>query len=238
LQREGKITEAYLVWINGLDEAAREHLGILNNGSFEIEPSSTGFGWHVRVTDRVTATTGTTAGVEGDKALHLIFKRREKPYRHVYQPLFLDPGDYRVEGRVRTDSLTSQGGLKWVVRCLLSNPSDLGESERFLGSSEWHELAFTLRVPEECMAQEIRLVSAGRREHEYKMTGGVWFDGMSMRKVLAPSTDVASSMLSGNTPGNGSGSTTEPGVDGVEGTGGAVFSFGPSLIESLKNSVD
>jgi tetratricopeptide (TPR) repeat protein len=233
LQREGKITEAFLVWVNGLDEAGRAHLGILNNGNFEIEPTNTGFDWHLRATDRATARTGTTAGMEGEKALHLIFKRREKPYRHVHQPLFLDPGTYRVDGMVRTDSLVSKGGLKWVVRCLLPNREDLGESERFLGSSEWREFSFEVRVPQECAAQQIRLVSAGKREFEHKINGAAWFDGMSMRRVPAPIIQAGSSTSHGTAAGAPIAPAPVWQYNLLDGAQAPVFDFGPSLLESL-----
>lgn len=195
LTKEGKIPEAYLVWLNGLDSTERAQLGIINNGGFEIEPSNSGFDWHLGATDRVIATTGTTAGVEGEKALHLMFRNREKRFRHVRQPLFLDPGPYRVEGMVRTDSLDSQGGLNWIVRCLGPDTSVLGKSERFLGSSEWRNFSFAVQVPDNCAVQEIRLVSAGKRDFEHKITGGIWFDQMSMRKVPTQTTEVISSNL-------------------------------------------
>jgi len=184
LRREGKITQAYLVWVNGLDEVERTHLGNINNRGFEIEPTNTGFDWHIEHTNRVIVTTATTVGVEGKQALRLAFKRREKPYRHLHQPLFLEPGaSYRVTGKARVDSLDSQGGLKWVVLCQSPTPRALGESGRFLGSSKWHEFSFGVQVPVDCMAQEIRLVSAGTYGFEYKMTGSVWFDAMSMHKI-------------------------------------------------------
>ncbi len=197
LMREGKITEAYSVWMNGLDEGELAYLGMINNPSFEIEPTNTGFDWHFNKTDRVTVATATTAGVEGRKALYLVFKRREKPYRHVYQPLLLDAGTYRVAGKVYVDSLDSPGGLKWVVLCWPPMPKALGESERFLGLSKWREFSFQVRVPKDCTAQEIRLVSAGTYEFEHKMTGSVWFDAMSMRKVSTPRAVATLSQLEG-----------------------------------------
>jgi len=52
-------------------------------------------------------------------------------------------------------------------------PRTLGESERFLGLSKWREFSFQVRVPTNCTAQEIPLVSARTREFEYEMTGNV-----------------------------------------------------------------
>ena len=238
LVKEGKITEAYLVWVNGLDDEERAHLGILHNGSFEIEPTNTGFDWHLQTTETVIATTGATAGIKGKKALHLIFKRREGRYQHLYQPLFLDPAGFRVAGRVRTDSLASQGGLKWVVRCRFPQPADLGESERFLGSSEWRDFSFSIQVPEGCLAQEIRLVSAGTRELEYKMTGGIWFDGLSIRRdagAAAASPLLQSANLSAR--GSSPDKAEEP-SDPLQVRTGPGFRLGTSLSEALNGAED
>jgi len=237
LKKEGKIPEAFLVWINGLNETERAHLGILNNGDFEIEPTSSGFDWHLQATDRVTSTTGATAGVGGAKALHLIFRDREKRFQHVHQPLFLDPGSYRVEGRVRTDSLDSKGGLKWIVRCLLPEASIFGESERFLGSGKWRDFSFELQVPDACTAQEIRLVSAGARDFEHKITGGIWFDRMSMRKIPTLKTRTASvNPEEGTGREQGPGTFGEQAFNALEVRGNTTFILQPSVTESLGNS--
>jgi tetratricopeptide (TPR) repeat protein len=233
LQRDGKITEAYLVWVNGLDAEERRYLGVINNGGFEIEPTNAGFGWHLSRTSQVDASTARTSGVVGERALHLVFKRRQGYFSHVHQPLFLDPVTYRVSGMVRTDSLDSKGGLKWVVRCLLPEPDQLGESERFLGSSEWREFSFTVQVPADCTAQEIRLVSAGKRRFEYKMTGGIWFDNLAMRKVLTQ-TAAASVGTTGGTMGStGAAATGSGDFDPLSVTGGRAFRLDESLLEGL-----
>ncbi|MEA3275988.1 MAG: hypothetical protein U9Q81_11990 [Pseudomonadota bacterium] len=189
LQKDGVTTEAYLVWVNGLSETERAHLGLLYNGGFELGPSNRGFDWHLGNTEHVAANTATTYGIDGNKALHLTFKRREKRYHHLFQPLFLDPGTYRVTGKVRTESLETKGGLKWQAQCRLPTSQTLGESERFLGSGEWREFSFEFQVPESCTAQEIRLHSTGKRAFEHKITGAVWFDGMSIRKILGAIAD-------------------------------------------------
>ena len=238
LQKDGKTTEAYLVWVNGLDETGRSQLGILNNGGFEIEPTNSGFDWHIHSDDHTTATTAATAGTEGKKALHLIFKRREKQFWHLHQPLFLDPGTYRVKGMARTDSLDSKGGLKWVVRCMRPEILVLGESERFLGSSEWRDFSFEAAVPPECSAQEIRLVSAGKRQFEHKMTGGVWFDAISMRKIPGEQTPVVPSVSNSPPPGKVGSPLVDGAFDVHEVTGSREFSFEQSLNDSLRKSDD
>jgi len=104
--------------------------------------------------------------------------------------LFLEPGTYRVAGKARVDNLDSQGGLNWVVLCQSPTPRVLGESGRFLGSSEWREFSFRVRVPADCTAQKIRLVSAGTYGFEHKMTGNIWFDAVSIHKISTPRVEA------------------------------------------------
>ena len=200
LAKDGMISEAYIEWVNGLVPAQRAQLGLLHDGGFELEPTNWGFDWHVRSTPTALVDRARTYGIDGDKALHLLFDRQERRFGDVYQPLFLDPGSYRLTGRVRTDSLDTQGGLKWTLRCLMFEARDLGESERFLGSNEWRDFGVEFEVPNSCVLQEIRLVSAGERPVEYKITGGAWFDRMAIRRVPAQEPTGDSNAAGAATP--------------------------------------
>ncbi len=201
LKKDGMISEAYIEWVNGLDRAQRAQLGLIHDGGFELEPTNWGFDWHVRSTPIALVDRGRTYGIDGEKALHLLFDRHERRFSEVYQPLFLDPGRYRLTGRVRTDNLDSQGGLKWTLRCILPEAKDLDESERFLGSNEWRDFGLEFQVPESCMLQEIRLASAGERPVELKISGGAWFDRMAIRRLPAPEPAPAPSPASVEGPG-------------------------------------
>ncbi|AGA91381.1 hypothetical protein Thimo_2661 [Thioflavicoccus mobilis 8321] len=183
LQREGIVTEAYLVWVNGLTPEERRYLGLLYDGGFELEPSQWGFGWVVLRASGVDVENATTYGVQGARALHVRFVDRKQRFRHLFQRLFLDPGNYRLTGRVRPEALDTLGGLRWQVNCLLPETAKLGESERFLGASDWRSFAFDFVVPEGCVYQEVRLVSTGRRSFEHRMNGAVWFDALGIRKI-------------------------------------------------------
>ena len=210
LKKDGMISEAYIEWVNGLDRAQRAQLGLIHDGGFELEPTSWGFDWHTRSTPTALVDRARTYGIDGDKALHLLFDRHEKRFGDVYQPIFLDPGLYRLTGRVRTDSLDTQGGLKWTLRCLLPEAKDLGETERFLGSNEWRDFGLEFQVPASCMLQEIRLASAGERPVEHKISGGAWFDRMAIRRLPAP--DPAPAPV-GEPSGKGAASPAAPAPD-------------------------
>jgi hypothetical protein len=186
LMKDGQIAEAYVAWVNGLSPAQRAHLGLVHDGGFELEPSNWGFDWRIRGSRTARVEPARTFGADRERALHLRFDRHEGQFQNVAQTLFLDPARYRLTGRVRTDSLETKGGLKWVVRCLLPDPALLGESERFLGVNEWRDFAIEFDVPGTCTLQELRLVSAGNRAFEHQMNGSTWFDRMAIRRL--PST--------------------------------------------------
>lgn len=188
LMREGRVTEAYLTWMSGLSPEEQEYLGVIHNGSFEIEPTNAGFDWYIKETERVVADTSVlqgVAGVDGKQVMHLLFRHREDFYWHLHQPLFLDPGPYQVTGKARVE-LDSMGGLKWIVRCLrLPSPTIIGESDRFMGMSDWRDFSFPVEVPTDCVLHELRLVSAGTYKFEHEMSGDIWFENMSMYKDLS-----------------------------------------------------
>ena len=181
----GEISEAYLQWVDGLDTAQRAQLGLIYDGGFELEPENWGFDWHFQDRAGVVLDRASTYGVDGEQALHILFEQTKRPFQSLWQRLFLDPGAHALEGAVRIDSLDSQGGLQWVVRC--KYPLDagiLGMSDRFLGSSRWQSFRFEFQVPQNCLLQELALVSAGKRPYEWEiLSGGIWFDRLRIQRI-------------------------------------------------------
>lgn len=185
LQKDGQWPEAYLVWINGLTDEQRRHLGGIYDGGFELAPANEGFGWHFPTMKGLLVNRQHTYDIQGKKALHLIFKDKEMRFHHLYQPLFIAPGNHVFRARVRTDRLQTRGGLKWVLRCAGDTDIVLGESNRLLGSSEWRMITFRFAVPEssQCSGQLLRLESTGRNTYDHKLKGEIWFDRLAIRSV-------------------------------------------------------
>jgi len=203
LQRDGQISEAYMVGINGLDMPALKQLGLVFNGGFELPLSNAGFGWHLVPNERVSARLLASTGTTGNQALNLKFRALEQPFRHLFQPLFLDPGHYRITGRTRTDGLKSIGGVRWEVRCEQPESQVLAEGPRLLASSDWTNFEFESDIPEACHYQQLRLVSAGTRRFEVAMAGTIWFDDMRITRVkdtAAVAETTAGAVKSGPKP--------------------------------------
>lgn len=184
LQQDNEWPAAYLTWVNGLTQAERRYLGSVYNGGFEGEMSSEGFDWSIRPVKGVEASRQHTYGIRGEKALHIVFSGHELRFKHLWQPVFLAPGDYRFWTMVRPDRLQGRGGLKWVIRCVDALDESLGESARFLGASEWRWSQFDFSVPMDgCAAQVLRLESDGRTSFDHRLEGEVWFDQVAIRPI-------------------------------------------------------
>jgi len=180
LWKENRWFEAYLAWLNGLDERQTKVLGNVYNGSFEELVTHAGFDWRFSSPRGATVEILETYGARGDKALHVSFNGERVRFQHVFQHLFLDGGRYRLQGRARPDGLKSERGLRWRVRCFGTN-TVLAESEPFLGSDEWRSFAVDFVIPDRgCAAQLLRLELDGRVELDFEALGGAWFDDLAI----------------------------------------------------------
>ncbi len=183
LLRDGDWPAAYLMWINGLNAEQRLSLGNVYNGNFELEMDGKGFNWGVRTARGVRITRQKTFGIRGEKALHLMFDGTEFRFEHLYQPLFLAPGDYEFSVEARPDRLQGRGGLRWSVYCINEDGTLLGQSKRLLGTSEWRRESFPFTVPASaCAGQTLRLESEGKRLFDHKLSGEAWFDQAVVRR--------------------------------------------------------
>ena len=183
LLRDKRWLDAYLAWLNGLDDRQLTVLGNIYNGSFELPLTSVGFDWRVLPLRGVVVETAQTYGTRGDKALHINFNGQRAQFRHVLQYLFLEPGQYRLRGWVRVDQLRTERGLRWTMRCAPDQPV-LVASELFLGSDDWRLFGVEFTVPEsDCMAQMLRLELEGRAALDFEVEGDIWFDDLSIARL-------------------------------------------------------
>lgn len=183
LWREGRWLEAYLAWLNGLDERQQQGLGHLYNGGFELPVTGMGFDWRMSPPRGATVETVETYGTRGGRALHVTFDGQRVHFQHVYQPLYLEPGRYQLQGRVRPDRLQAERGLRWRVRCGGQSVRVLAESEPFVGSDDWRSFTADFTVPEtDCAVQLLRLELEGRAELDFTAQGGIWFDDLTINR--------------------------------------------------------
>ncbi len=184
LQKEGLWQQAYFIWLNNLDADQSAELGNIYNGSFELGVSDEGFDWRTPMIGGVFIETLPVYGATGERALHVVFQGRRVQFKHLHQYLFLQPGSYRLHGRVWPDGLQTEQGPRWALYCLPDARASIATSERFLGKEQWRRFAIHFQVPsEDCSVQQLRLELVGRFGEELEASGAIWFDGLSIRKV-------------------------------------------------------
>lgn len=181
LWKEGRWPEAYLAWLNGLDERQQQGLGNLYNGNFELPVTGVGFDWRISSPQGTLVEIAETYGTRGGRALHVAFDGQRVHFQHVQQALYLEPGSYRLQGRVRPDGLRAERGLRWTVRCGGSDARLLAESDAFVGSDDWQVFTMNFTVSDAgCRVQVLRLELQGRAELDFEAQGGIWFDDLTI----------------------------------------------------------
>jgi len=183
LWKEGRWRAAYLAWLGGLDARAQQATGNLYNGGFDLPITGLGFDWRIRPGPGVTVETAPTYGTRGGRALHVAFSGRPAHFEDVLQPLFLDPGPYRLQGRVRPDGLSPGAGLRWILACNWQAPRPVAASEAFVGRDDWQVFGFDFAVPEtDCPVQVLRLEQVQPGGEGLNGQGGVWFDDLAIAR--------------------------------------------------------
>ncbi len=178
LVADGQVDEAYAAWLRGLAPEARARLTYLYNGDFSLPLTQMPFDWRMPAVPGVTAALGEAGG---KPALSVGFLGRRVPSQPVLHELVLAPGDYRLSGRVRTDRLRAERGVRWRVACLTEPRGTLGVTEAFAGTAAWRDFTLDFTVPEEgCQAQALGLEADARTPSETQVSGVASFSGLDI----------------------------------------------------------
>ena len=183
LIRDHQWGAAYLTWVAQLPSERQATIGNVFNGGFDWDPSNIGFGWRFGRIPGAHIDRAETAGASNQYALRVSFDDQRVPFRHVRQLLALQPGSYRLEGRVRLDSLRSERGLVWSITCADSR-DELVSTEPFSGNSPWRPFQATFAVPsDKCGGQWLELRLPARIRAEERIGGLVWFDDLKISRL-------------------------------------------------------
>lgn len=183
LIREKQWSEAYTYWQVGLDSSEKALLvNGLYDGGFESGEFNLGFGWIVGRNSSFDIKPRVTYGSVDRKALQILFKQGSKRvhFRHLSQRILLDVGRYKLNYRVRLDTLKNLKGLVWRVRCIADGNRVLAESAPMKGRQPWKSFTLEFAVPSSCTVQSIGLEAASRFAHDHVFSGQLWLDDISL----------------------------------------------------------
>lgn len=182
LIRDHQWGAAYLTWVAQLPKDKQAAIGNLFNGGFDWEPSNSGFGWRFGRVPGARIDRAETAGAGHSYALRVAFDDQRVPFSHVRQLLALAPGNYRLDGRARLDSLRTERGLVWTLACAESGHA-LASSDPFSGNSPWLPFHVDFTVPDgDCGGQWLQLRLPARIPAEQRIGGVAWFDDMAITR--------------------------------------------------------
>lgn len=172
---------AYATWLRSLSPDRLDVIDLLNNGSFDADPSGAPFDWNI------------SRGVEakgqiipfpghGGRALHVEFGHGRVVFPSIYEFIMLVPGDYHFQADYKGD-LVGRRGLQWIVSC--ADSSRTSESEMILGRTyRWQKIQFNFSIPEKgCEAQKVALIQNARSPSEQIISGSAWFDELSIVRI-------------------------------------------------------
>lgn len=185
LIREKQMTEAYFSWLSGLNSKELALSGLIYDGGFEGDSFNTGFDWTFSQPKGVKIRTQTTSGINGAKALQITLNHKRLNFRHIYQRLALNSGNYQLSGRFRINRLKTEKGLSWRIYCVGSKTLKIAESMAFKGRLPWSEFQTSFTIPvENCDSQLLRLEASSPYAHQHTFKGSLWFDDMAVSGII------------------------------------------------------
>jgi hypothetical protein len=182
LVSSGRVDFAYNVWLQFLPPAQLDSLGLLTNANFDRKPSGFPFDWEIEAGSGALTEIGEGAAGNG---LHISFGEGRVKFPPVRQVVFLTPGRYRLEGKLR-GAISGKRGLRWRLHCLYGSSPVLGETEMLMGrTAQWRVFSLEGEVPEsaDCRGQMIRLTHDARSASEELVSGEVWFSDLRLERV-------------------------------------------------------
>jgi len=190
LRAAGKWDVAYQVWLNTLARERLAEVGNVFNGSFEYEPSNTGFDWRIaagseRDLGHAVAFATADSG-SGKRALRVTYTGRRQSAPAIEEYLAVPPGRYVLSGSVRLDQFTSVRGLQWTLRCAGNEGGAgraLASTERFVGGNEWRAFDTPVSIPADCAGQVLQLEPVGLGEGTTYVAGSAWFDDLRLTRA-------------------------------------------------------
>jgi hypothetical protein len=189
---KNRVDAAYNAWLQFVPPAELDKLGLLTNANFERSPSGLPFDW--RIAPGLNAFAGLVGpinnGAEG--ALRVSFGSGRIKFPELSQIVFLGPGRYRLEGKLR-GLFISKRGLRWQLACITGAHQVLAETAMLMGETQqWRIFKLEAEVPAggDCTGQLLRLFHDSRSASEEFISGELWFGGLRLERV--PNTNGVS----------------------------------------------
>jgi hypothetical protein len=158
----------------------------LFNGDFEWEPTGTPFDWRVAPVEGVEVARDSTTTCSGRWSLRIRFPGTTNlDYAGVSQMAVLKPGAYRFQACVRTDSVTTDQGIRFrIVDAEAPARLDLTTGQ-FTGTTAWTRIKQRFVVPRGTRIVQVQVVRQESMKIDNKVGGTAWIDGVKLARMVS-----------------------------------------------------
>jgi hypothetical protein len=182
LVRAGKIDKAYFIWLDFLKDADLRLVQSVFDGDFDRDSQNMQFDWTIVARKNARIAIENRRGSAVNRNLVLDFAADKGAFNNVKQLLVLSPGNYTMSLEYMAQSLKTEKGLVWAVRC--ADNKVLGKSVEFKDTGPWAQYSFPFTVPEEaCATQLLSLESASTAVLDTPISGQMYFDSIKIQNA-------------------------------------------------------
>lgn len=192
LMSAGRTTEAREIWLQAralaaVPEPPAAPGSLVWDGGFETAPDGGGFGWRLQQAPGMQMDLDADNKRSGAQALRIRFDGRTNfDFRHVVQYVAVEPEtSYQLSGWVRTDSLSTDSGMRLFVY----DPKDPATSGRLtsdvLGTEPWTHLELTFTTGRDTRLLVLCVRRLPTAKFDNKLGGTAWVDDVKLEPLGA-----------------------------------------------------
>lgn len=186
LLQKNRPEEAAAVWKrHGATDAGRYMISNwIDNGSFESQWTGEGFDWQVEACPGVKTIWDDRVAHSGHRSLRLDLEAEDNlDFHHVSEPVWLEPGRWRLSSWIRTSGLTTDQG----IGLRLLDPRDTAGTDlstpEAAGTQYWTQISteFTFRGP--ARLAKVAIVRRPSEKFDNRPRGTAWIDDVELRRL-------------------------------------------------------
>ena len=156
----------------------------LFNGDFEAEPTGAVFDWRIRGPASVEVARDNSSAHSGTWSLKLVFSGQENvSFQHVTQAAVLPPGSYRFSAALRTDGITTDQGVGFLITDAESSARLSVATEAWTGTRAWGRVETEFRVGPETRLVRVQVIRRTSRKIDSKIRGTAWIDDVRLARL-------------------------------------------------------
>jgi tetratricopeptide (TPR) repeat protein len=186
LIQQGRPDSAASAWAQHMGARADNYgkSTYLYNGDFESDPAQSPFDWNVARTEGVEVTRDCATGWSGKCSLRISFAGTQNlSFAAASQLAFVRPGTYRFHAFVRTETLTTDQGIRFRISDA-EMPARLDEVlGQFIGSSPWSSVDHDLVVAPNTRLLRVEVIRQPSMKFDNKVGGTAWIDELKLEPI-------------------------------------------------------